>query len=896
MSTKTTFKRLALGTVAALGFGVLTSVAPANAAAAVATSVTIATPGTGRVGAVFTSLIAIDTGATGDNASALQLRARFDSKPATSTAVIGFSATGKSMVDSGSTALVASILAANAAGNELLPAGLKLTPGNSAGIPNITVGTADKAGSVGFIPDVIGSYVVTVWDDGLAGDGLIGAAEKSSTVTFTVGNAPASVSVTRINSNAAANTAGSGDGALVKLSLLDAAGAAAGLASNETIVLDPVSTHDVTKVNGSGVSVATGDAASLVAADFIGGVAWVNLTGPAATAAAFDITATGSAIETITGTFTIAFRAVDAGTAATTVHGGGVTSVYGKGLATGGTITTATAPLGATSTTYTVTATTGFADAGYYKATITDSNGRVTGASTQLGTATPLKYDLAVLLTTDGKTSPSFIGSFAVALGASTVADQGFNVTTYTGTAINSGVTAAAAGNGTATVSPSTALALKNGGSITYTVTHLDQFGKAKPNVTVTLSGGTRNAVSLAAAAPTAVTNASGQATFTITDAPSAASLAAGNTTDAFTFTATGGAAATAGTITWSATGPVVGKVTILGGDNGTTTGVASASPNVKDIAAGDGAEAGVQPFTATVTDASGNLLAGVPVTFTVSGTTNAVTSTTQTVYTGAAGTAAAQVYGWVAGTYTVTATAGDKTGTAGFTLAQATALEARAISATVSGTIVTAKVVDRFGNAVPGVTVYATKTGAGFFGTGVTSTKADTNTAGIAEFVIAGGSADVTVSTLDPNAAAGTKAYGQTCAAATFVGCATTSLTLTATTVGTSLKDEAGVGASLSAAGVSSAKASVAADTSTADAATAAADAAAEATDAANAATDAANAAAEAADAATAAAQDAADAVAALATSVSEMVSALKKQITSLTNLVIKIQKKVRA
>jgi hypothetical protein len=75
-----------------------------------------------------------------------------------------------------------------------------------------------------------------------------------------------------------------------------------------------------------------------------------------------------------------------------------------------------------------------------------------------------------------------------------------------------------------------------------------------------------------------------------------------------------------------------------------------------------------------------------------------------------------------------------------------------------------------------------------------------------------------------------------------------------------------------------------------------AAVDAAAEATDAANAATDAANAAAEAADAATAAAQDAADAVAALSTQVSEMVSALKKQITALTNLVIKIQKKVKA
>jgi len=78
--------------------------------------------------------------------------------------------------------------------------------------------------------------------------------------------------------------------------------------------------------------------------------------------------------------------------------------------------------------------------------------------------------------------------------------------------------------------------------------------------------------------------------------------------------------------------------------------------------------------------------------------------------------------------------------------------------------------------------------------------------------------------------------------------------------------------------------------------AAEAAQEAAAEATDAANAATDAANASAEAADAATAAAQDAADAVAALSTQVSEMISALKKQITALTNLVIKIQKKVKA
>ena len=76
----------------------------------------------------------------------------------------------------------------------------------------------------------------------------------------------------------------------------------------------------------------------------------------------------------------------------------------------------------------------------------------------------------------------------------------------------------------------------------------------------------------------------------------------------------------------------------------------------------------------------------------------------------------------------------------------------------------------------------------------------------------------------------------------------------------------------------------------------TTAADAAAEATDAANAATDAANMAAEAADAATAAAQDAADAVAALSAQVATLIAGLKAQLTALTNLVIKIQKKVKA
>jgi hypothetical protein len=85
----------------------------------------------------------------------------------------------------------------------------------------------------------------------------------------------------------------------------------------------------------------------------------------------------------------------------------------------------------------------------------------------------------------------------------------------------------------------------------------------------------------------------------------------------------------------------------------------------------------------------------------------------------------------------------------------------------------------------------------------------------------------------------------------------------------------------------------SVAVTNNSADAAQAAAE---EATAAANDATDAALSAAEAAEAATAMAQEAVDAVAELSAQVTSLISALRAQITALTNLVVKIQKKVKA
>ena len=422
------------------------------------------------------------------------------------------------------------------------------------------------------------------------------------------------------------------------------------------------------------------------------------------------------------------------------------------------------------------------------------------------------------------------------------------------------------------------------GSTVTVSANVTDQFGNAwqYAAVAVTVSGRNTKSSNL-------VTDALGNVTYTYTDAGTS------GTSDTISFA---GPTTVSRTVTYGTYTPAT--LTLTGGN--TTAGVTAALPTIRDINAGDGVEATTYGFTATVKDANGALLTGVPVTFSISGTTGAaITTTTQTVNTGLAGTATAQVYGWVAGTYTVTAKSGTVSGTGTITFGQTGKGEERTISAKSSGPIVTATVVDRFGNPVPGVTVYATKTGTGYFGAGVTKTSGVTGSDGTAEFVIAGGSADVTVSTIDYAAVAGSYGSGQTSAPKGYLGNARTAaelaaLAFTATTPGTSLADAIAVGSSFDAAGVASATVTGVGDTSAADNGQMAADAAAEATDAANAATDAANAAAEAADAATAAAQDAADAVAALSAQVADLISGLKAQLTALTNLVIKIQKKVKA
>jgi hypothetical protein len=235
-------------------------------------------------------------------------------------------------------------------------------------------------------------------------------------------------------------------------------------------------------------------------------------------------------------------------------------------------------------------------------------------------------------------------------------------------------------------------------------------------------------------------------------------------------------------------------------------------------------------------------------------------------------------------GVKTYTVTCGTVTATAKMTVVNSLA-DVRTVKVTgaatgtanAAGVPVTVAVTDRFGNGVSGVSLTLSASGAGSFSGGATTQSFTTDATGTYSFLATSLVNDGGVGTFTVSASTG----------------ATSQMTSSAAKVVSTDVDSTVV------AGNSTASLAVtfaAGESAVSVAAQAAADAAAEATDAANAATDAANAAAEAADAATAAAQDAADAVAALATSVEAMIGDLKKQITALTNLIIKIQKKVKA
>jgi len=432
-------------------------------------------------------------------------------------------------------------------------------------------------------------------------------------------------------------------------------------------------------------------------------------------------------------------------------------------------------------------------------------------------------------------------------------------------------------------VGPSVAVALKSTNKATFTVT--DAFGKPVSGAAIKLAyGSSTNANYSSAGIATAVTDANGQVSYSLTDAAAAA-----GDSDKIVATSVDVSTATSN-ITWSyvaavKTATLVTQYYSL--DEGTT---AYAVPSAVALGGtglalnqGKDVTASLTPSTKSTTDdvvgfqpifysSAGVVASGVPVTVTADAGGWVLNSAglpvqSRTFYTNTSGQITASVTATTPGIHSYTFASGTASVTSQVVFANTNT--ARFLTVTNNkDNSVTAKVTDNLGNGVSGVTISVAVSGGPTLAGGALSAQWTTDSTGVYTFTLASSSSND----------------------------ATVKVSASATT--SQLNDPAGyIGSTVTAgvkAGVSSSTStvSVTGSSTTSDAI----DAANEATDAANAATDAANAAAEAADAATAAAQDAQAAVAALASQVADLIAGIKAQIASLTNLVIKIQKKVKA
>jgi len=776
MSTKTSIKRIALVAVSALGLGVLTSVAPASAAAKSITSLTVGTLSPVRAG-VSSNLPVTATFATAGAADAdtVTVVARVISAPTGSTLINASSATPNgsggnlTITDPGVGDWTGSAAAVhtdftNASGNKDAQAYRVLTVHTAAA----TSGTF----YVSFKADVAGTYQILVSGNNTS----YTAGDPSTVLTVTTAGTPTSMSFTTYGA-VVENGPALSAGAVIKVVLKDANG-------NATI-LGPTEAINVATSNTTTTSLS---AATLTAPSSSGKYTINVLPG--------TIAADGSAVITFTGS----------GTLASTFTSNTTVSVVNTATTTTQlTLTSATGYAGTTPTYYTAAKSSHGYTYTQGSAAADDTNYAVLVDATGTGA---VDYSTYVTVAKGEKTGTISVSQALSALGVTAVSVGTYSAGSATASPIVVNREAAVANQiaivGSASVLSATGAANK------FTVAITDQYGNALANQAVSVSVSGRNTV---ASTALGVTDANGQISYTLTDAGTT------GTTDSVVFAATlttpGGslvAATTGGTATGTVSyGTVtVGSVTVSGGSKAETV----AGSTLTAISAADnGPEASAVAITATVKDANGNLLAGVPVTFSVDKglIKKSAGLDYATVYTGSNGKATTYVFNWVPGTQTITATAGGKSSTDYLTWAATDATSARVLSATANGNVVSVKVVDRFGNAVKGVSVDLSRVGTGFFGNGTSTATVKTDATGTADIQF-NGTATVTA-TLD------TAVYTQSADVAGEIDATAVTAAVAGTTKGT--------GASLAPAGVN--KVSV----DLTDSSSAAVDAANEATDA---------------------------------------------------------------
>ena len=900
MSTKTTFKRIALVTVAALGFGTLSSVAPASAfAASMSTIPSLTVVGTGaNYGYIPVTLTADGTKGnlsleTGESLTATVTGFPTAVDSTTASSDLQFSIVKRTDVNTWVDAANINFTATtNTAGSFWIAAGgdqgsvtnparptrlgtywLAVKPASTSkaidkGVYTVRIRLTD---SNGFITstNVSVNFVASAADSGAAitltttgtfrtGESVTMDADRSWRATLTNGTTGGRVQVGQA-------TLGNGP-SLPVLRAQTTAGTVRAIVDDfaEFQVTDTGTQVTSTAVNGDFFSATASDSATAWSSHANG---VYGITGNVGSSLGVTSTDVSPQLRVVYGAtaVTAAISTLSAASGASPV-----VTFSGAGALTAS--TPFNLPLTTKTATFTVTGATPGNSYQYY----------VAWSKVAVADATPADITwTTVFADASGAITAPITNGNPVDGAVATVSFRGFTtaVTDQVVNWVRSKPAAISVDNGGAYV------ALKSTTVFTATVT--DAFGAPVSGVLLQPALSATSSNYTAAGRPTVLTNASGQATFSLTDA---AAVAAG--TDTVSFSMVDGTALTgtaSATITYAATAPAVTAMSAFyarqpstaataivtavpaGGiyadmSNGTrflvtdgrNTAIANAAEDSKDQLAIRISTGAIGARVVATASAGAYILSSA----------NFQTST-RTVFTGLTGHTDKIVVGSnKTGANTITFTSGTVTTTVAFWVGNASG-DARNITLTQAsaGSPVVVTVTDRYGNGVANKNVQVA-TSAGTLGNGQMTTVYATDLDGKINVVPVGSEP----ATITATATTTDHFYD----AAGYVG---------TSAVNADLK-----------AGNAQATLLVTPAASAVDVAQAATDAAAEATDAANAATDAANAAAEAADAATAAAQDAADAVAALSTQVSEMVDALKKQITALTNLVIKIQKKVKA
>ena len=889
MSTKTTLKRIAFVAVSALGLGLMTSIAPAQA------------------GDVYTSSISVSTNkapVAGANGTAVVHTVRFQSATLTSgsnTAAPRVALTSRPSASAMALQAIASSTVTSAEAEFTNNA--TVDSGSDMNVNGATVSFASETGYTYYTAkaylhahyDVAGTYVWTIWDDSDTATGTVNGQEVSTTFTVVVGSTGASQTYTATTTTWGSSTVKKTsayvgqNGSLIRIALKDSAGNPASPDIAGGVKVSVSGSAIIQKVNDAG-SNAGGSSYILANGDFDGsGYAWVNITDTVAETVVVTLTGSGSMASSFTAPASVAltFATAVPSTADpffTLGAASGLKSVTAMAAGVTGALQSDRLATSITFQTGKSAATAAAKDSVF----VTDTDGVITGLA-------GADYDLLV---TEGTTGCTYCGTFTISgISYGALVDKAFRLANADGDAVV--ITSKLAAATTVTVVSSDSFKAAPGATNSFFVEVDNQFGATMSGVAVTASVAGRNATVNVASA---VTNADGIATVSYTDA----STSTTSLVDTITFSSNSNSDTASVTYT-SASNFGAGSILLTTAVTKTTGADADVLSSMYwDITAGKaGPTEGKKAVTITVKDANSVVLSGVPVTVTASGSGCAITSTTKTVYTGATGTATAQVYGWIEGKCVVTGTVGTLTDDVNTYWYQGTPGETRsftAVSNNARTVTVTAK--DRFGNLVVGAAFKGTIIGDGFFGTGTNVATGTTGDDGSMKFLTLADTKDVTV-----RVTINDSTNYQADALKGLVATNTATDLFTVAAAGDALTDETGVGVTFDAAGtlVANPNGLDAVVKGAPDAATVAAeaanDAAAEAIDAANAATDAANLAAEAADAATVAAEearDAADAATAaveeLATQVATLMAALKAQITTLANTVAKIAKKVKA